>query len=265
MNSGFSFPNFTESELKSLNVRAELHGKDFVTAVDIGMTTVGTNQWLLMFGMGRYYGIYVPADATADEEPPQGELDGIEAVSPRPKLRYEAGEIDIPNEYKGVNVVFDYGAGGKSNIELFGNISKITADCHDGGSATYKWRFQVSGVDDKTVGKLSGLLRHKIKFTAMRSAEADNTQERIPEVKTHEGDAPALDKPKDATDTFIDGGAGEPDEATKRAIEKAKRFPAQAAKDAAAAAKKKASKVVPFKVKAGLAARKAQTKGRGPK
>lgn len=251
MHHGFSFSKFTEAEVKSLNVRAELHGKDFVPAIDLGLRITGSNRMLLMFGLGRYFGHYVPADAAADEEPPQAELDGIEPVSDRPKLRFDAGQITIPNEYKGVNVTIDYGSGGKSNIELFGNVNVLKADLHDGGSIDLQLRFQASGVDDKVIGKLGGLVRHKIQFTALRSAEADGTQEQLPGTKptVHSGADLLAQTPEDAL-----AHASTP--ATPKQLrdaERAARFPVAAKKTAA-------KKVVPFKTKAALAARKAAKK-----
>lgn len=248
MQPGFSFPNFTEAEIKSLNVRAELHGKDFVPAIDLGLRIKGSNRMLLMFGLGRYYGYFVPGDATADEEPPQAELDGIEAVSDRPKLRFNVESENLGIEYTGVNLVLDYGSGGKSNIELFGNVKKVNiAEFHDGGSITLEFTFQASGVDDKIVGKLSGLLRHKIKFTALRSAEAEGSQERIAEAEPGLKASPSADKatqkePEKALAEDSTPATPKQLAAAERAAEKAKRFPS-AAKNAAA------KKVVPLKSK----------------
>jgi len=253
----FSFPTMTEAEIKSINLRAETHGKDFVPAIDLGLRIKGSNRMLLMFGLGRFYGYFVPADAPADEEPMQEELDGMEAISDRPKLRFNVESEDLGIEYTGFNLVIDYGAGGKSNIELFGNIKKVKiAEFHDGGSITLEFTFQASGVDDKTVGKLSGLLRHKVKFTALRSAEADGTQEHLPGTESKAGgkDSPFKYSASDtgglvenatgrtATDLFVEGAApADPKAAAKaaREAERAAKFPT--------AAKKAAAKKVPAK------------------
>lgn len=254
----FSFPTMTEAEIKSINLRAETHGKDFVPAIDLGLRIKGSNRLLLMFGLGRFYGYFVPADAPADDEPTQEELDGMEAISDRPKLRFNVESEDLGIEYTGFNLVVDYGSGGKSNIELYGNIKKVKiAEFHDGGSITLEFTFQASGVDDKIVGKLSGLLRHKVKFTALRSAEADGTQEHLPGTKVHSGDdtGPVAD----ATDLFV-AGAEAAAPADPKATAKAAREAERAAKFPSAAKKAASKKVVPFKVKAALQARKVAKK-----
>lgn len=254
---GFAFPTFTAAQIKSLNVRAEMFGKDPIPAVDIGLRVTGSNEMLRMFGAGWLVGHYVPADAAVDDEPTQAELDGIEPASPRPKLRFAAGKISIPlADYKGINLVIDYGTGGKSNIELFGDANKFTADLKDGGTIELEFRFQASGLKDVSIGKLGGLVRHDVQITAMRSAEADGTQEKIPgteKPKVHSADdtGPA----KDATTTFIEGV-----KADAKADAKAAREAERAAKFPSAAKKAASKKVVPFKVKAALQARKAAKK-----
>lgn len=236
--SGFSFPTFTPASVKSMNCRAEMHGTDPVPAIDLGLRITGTNEMLRMFGVGWLIGHYVPADSDVDEEP---ELDGIEALSPRPKLRFAAGRIDIPTaEYSGVTLVIDYGLGGKSNIELFGDANKFSADLKDGGSIVLDFRFQVSGVKDSVIGKLGSLVRHDVQITALRSAEADGTQENIEDTKTKplefEAGAPPVDA-KDATQVFAETH-GKP--ASKKAA--AKKTPTKPAMKKAATKKTNGAK-----------------------
>ncbi len=248
MNPGFAFSTLTPATIQSMNVRSENHGSDHVPAIDLGLMVTGSNEMLRMFGVGWLVGHYIPADAENDDEP---ELDGIDPLTPRPKLRFQAGKIDIPlAEYVGVNLVIDYGIGGKSNIELFGDANKFKADLKDGGSIDLFFRFQASGLKGNVIGKLGELIKHGVKITALRSAEADGTQEKIPgteKPKVHSADdtGPA----KDATALFVDGAKA--DAKAKRAAEKATRFPAAAKKAAA-------KKVVLFKTKAALAARRAK-------
>lgn len=206
----FQLPKFTTVLLRSLNVRAEMHGSDPVPAVDIGFRLVGSNDLLLMFDRGLKPAFYVPV--TNDGAEP--ELDGIDPLTSMPQLR--STSIDMPisliRDYIGVNLVLDYGLGGKSNIELFGDLDNFKVNMKEGGTVEIDFRFQSSGIKDGPLGKLGGLIKHDVKITLMPSAEADGTQERVPGTspfKYTAGPGGIVDnnppKDKDATDLFVEG------------------------------------------------------------
>lgn len=229
MEQGFAFPTFTPATINSLNVRSENHGSDQVPAIDLRMMVTGSNEMLRMFGVGWLIGHYIPADVENDAEP---ELDGIDPMTPRPKLRFQAGKIDIPlAEYIGVNLVIDFGLGGRSNIELFGDANKFKADLRDGGSIDLSFRFQASGLKGTVIGKLGELIKHGVKITALRSTEADGTLESI-------DSAPVKPKVESKTPIQALTEAVDPKAAakSKREAERAQKFPVAAKK---AAAKKK--------------------------
>ena len=175
----FSLPMFTKVTLMHFAVRAELHGSDPVPAGDIRIRLSGSNKMLDMFEPGLRHALYRAADGADDDQP---DLDGVDPVSDTPALRSSliAMPIHLNREYPGRNVVLDYGMGGKSNIELSGDINSFKIDAKDGGSVDIDFRIQVSGLDEKALGRLGMLVKHNVEITIAASAEADNTQEQLP-------------------------------------------------------------------------------------
>lgn len=186
----FALLKFTNALLKSFNVRAEIHGTDPVPAGDIGLRITGSNKLLDLFDLtgGLRHQFYRRVLEEGEQENP--ELEGIDPVSDTPVLRNSM--IDMPihlgYEFIGRNVVIDYGLGGKSNIEIACDLNNFKVDMKDGGSVDIDFRVQVSGLEEKTLGKLGSLVKHDIKITIASSTEADNTQEKIPLPKVHIGE-----------------------------------------------------------------------------
>jgi len=231
----FALEKFTPVFLKSINVRAEMHGTEPVPAVDIYFVHVGSNDVLDQFDTGLKGIFYMPASGKSKTP----ELPGVEAATSMPQLRSTSIEMPVPlsREYLGRNLVIDFGLGGKSNIELSAcDVNAFKVNCQEGGTVETTFRVQASGLDEKSLGKISSLVKHDVKITLVASEASDNTQEVIPGTKK----AGKAEPVKNATDLFVEASAPAP---------------------AKPAAKKVAAKkVVPFKTKAALAAKKAKAK-----
>jgi len=214
----FTLPTFTTVLVKSVNIRAEVHGKEKVPAADIGFRLTCSNRALLMFDGGLLFGLYKPAGDGNEDEP---ELDGVEPVSERPMLRCPsiAMPIDLSREYVGRDIVIDYGMGGASNLNLNTcTIGAFKVDAKEGGTVDIDFRAQVSHLDPETLGALGCLVKHEVLMTLMSSPQSDNTQEQLPGAapKVHSAQGalivdPAADgKPTDPTGAFLDAHGEKP-------------------------------------------------------
>lgn len=207
----FTLPTFTTVLVKSVNIRAEVHGKEKVPAADIGFRLTCSNRALSMFDTGLLVGLYKPAN----EDDDQPDLDGVEPISERPMLRCPsiAMPIDLSREYVGRDIVIDYGMGGSSNLNLNTcTIGAFKVDAKEGGTVDIDFRAQVSHLDPETLGALGCLVKHDVLMTLMSSPQSDNTQEKLPgaapTVHSAQGalivDPDAGGKPTDATGMFLD-------------------------------------------------------------
>lgn len=225
----FSLLKFTQVLFKSINLRAELHGKDPIPAADIGFRLVGPNTLLDMFDTGLRHAFY--RAVTVEGEDPQPELDGVDPLTTTPELRTTS--IDMPvkliREYLGRNVIIDYGLGGKSNIDLPScDVNDFKVNMKEGGTVEIDFRVQVAGLDDKVVGKLGVLVKHDVKITVAASAQADGTQEQVPGTTPFkytvppEGGIVDTNPAKDATEVFIEANKVTPiDAKAQREAERA--------------------------------------------
>lgn len=248
----FSIEKFTTVQLVHVSVRAEMHGQEPVPALDIKFRLVGSNNLLSMFDSGLKSVLY-KAVSGPDDEP---ELDGIDPTTDMPELRSASIEmpISLNREYLGRNLVIDFGLGGKSNIELTScDVDTFKINAKEGGTVEIDFRVQASGVDEKALGKIGGLVKHDVKITLLASAEADGTLEKVPGTTPFKFTVPPeggivdnspTEGGKDATAAFLEANAPAAaplDAKAKREAERAARFP-NAAKRAAAAKKKPAAK-----------------------
>jgi hypothetical protein len=213
----FTLPTFTTVLVKSVNIRAEVHGKEKVPAADIGFLLTCSNSVLSMFDAGLLVGLYKPTEGDDD----QPDLDGVEPLSERPLLRCPsiAMPIDLNREYVGRNVVIDYGLGGSSNIELTTcTVGAFKVDAKEGGTVEIHFRVQVSSIDQAALGALGCLVKHEVQITLLSSPQADNTQEQLtgtaPKVHSAQGalivDPAADGKPADPTGAFLDAHGEKP-------------------------------------------------------
>lgn len=175
----FSLEHFTPALVRSVSHRMESHGKDLVPAVDIGLRLTLSNAVLDQFEKGLTKQQYKKASVKSTAEP---ELEGVDPIAELTELRTSMWEmpLDMRGELVGRNVVIDYGAGGKSNIELSCcNVNTFKADLKQGGSVDLDFRVQCSGINEKTAGQLVMLIKHQVNITMLSSPEADGTQEQI--------------------------------------------------------------------------------------
>lgn len=216
----FTLDKFTTVLVKSVNIRAEVHGKEKVPAADIGLRLTCSNSVLTMFDAGLLVGLYKPASEEEDDDQP--DLDGVDPPAERPVLRCPsiAMPIDLNREYVGRNVVIDYGLGGASNIELTTcTVGAFKVDAKEGGTVEINFRVQVSGIDKEALGVLGCLVKHDVQITLMSSPQADNTQEQLPQAgvnpfKLSVVDGKIVDNnptEPDATDMFLGEHAGDED------------------------------------------------------
>jgi hypothetical protein len=214
----FTLEKFTTVLVKSVNIRAEVHGKEKVPAADIGFRLTCSNQVLSMFDGGLLFGLYKPAIDGNEDEP---ELDGVEPVSERPMLRCPsiAMPIDLSREYVGRDIVIDYGMGGSSNLNLNTcTIGAFKVDAKEGGTVDIDFRAQVSHLDPETLGALGCLVKHDVLMTLMSSPQSDNTQEKLPGITppVHSAQGALIvdpaddDKPTDPTGAFLDAHGEKP-------------------------------------------------------
>lgn len=213
----FTLPTFTTVLVKSVNIRAEVHGNEKVPAADIGFRLTCSNRALSMFDAGLLVGLYKPVN----EDDDQPDLDGVEPISERPMLRCPsiAMPIDLSREYVGRDIVIDYGMGGSSNLKLNTcTIGAFKVDAKEGGTVDVDFRAQVSHLDPETLGALGCLVKHDVLMTLMSSPQSDNTQEKLPgtEPKVHSAQGvlivdPADEKnPNDPTGAFLDAHGVKP-------------------------------------------------------
>ena len=246
----FSLTRFTKVYIKSINVRAEMNGKDPVPAIDIGVVIQKcSNRILDLFDAGLRQTFYRPANPEDDVQPG---LDGVEPDTDTPVLRSSSilMPILLNKDYIGRNVVIDYGLGGKHNIEFSTcDVDHFKAFMYDNGCCDLEFRIQVSSVNEKALGKLGGLVKHSVEITLMSSPEADGTQEQIPGTETQAGlsfNTP-VDKPaeqKGPTEAFVES------ESAKAANAAIKKAAAESAKKPAAPASKTVAKKKPTSLKA---------------
>lgn len=160
----------TPAKLSSVNCRSEMHGKDAVPAVDLRLTFDASNSVLSMFDGWLLTALYHHAGPERNsDDPQQGEIEGVEAISDVPDLRMPnlAAPIRWSKEYSGYELTFDFGIGGKSNITLTDcEVNSVSFDPKQGGTVSTSVRVQCSkGLTEKILGKLATLVQHDVTFT----------------------------------------------------------------------------------------------------
>lgn len=158
----------------SYNARGEMHGDKPVPAFDLKLKFTAPNTLLTAFGEhlrdAFYWNNPTAAEAArkaAEASRAQGE---IEVPTPKPtsdlphlKLPQLAGPFALDFEQDGYCLIVDWGIGGKSNIEVKDvKVSDVSFNPLEGGSCSFEVRVSRSDADEKSRGKLSGLIKHKL-------------------------------------------------------------------------------------------------------
>lgn len=118
------------------------------------------NSWLTMFDGGLLSALYTK-NANSNT-PPQQPLDGMPAVSDRPNLTTMGqlvGNLHFPKlELTGYTLIFDYGVGGASNIELSDcKVDGFKVTAMEGGTVELEYRVETPKVPPHTLGDVATL------------------------------------------------------------------------------------------------------------
>jgi len=209
MPSQFAIAEMAKVKILNVNVRSELHGDEYVSAVDLSVQLSTSNHILSEFD-GHLRGMLYQKAKGADAQQ-QGQLEGVEPVTDMPQLRCTAIEqpIRLKSEYAGYTLTIDRGLGGGSNI-VVGDcaVNKVRADCKEGGTVDLGFRVQASNLKEDVIGKLATLIGCETSITLtppqQKQAPIDGT------VKAFDRDRARNNKGgKDATDTFVEQHGGQ--------------------------------------------------------
>lgn len=160
----FALNEFTPVRIRSVNIRAEMHGAEPVPAIDIGLTMKVSNNVLLDLDPPLKAMLYKAA-GELDDEP---ELDGVDPHSDMTELR--SVELVMPvaigREYTGMALEIDYGLGGKSNIKVGDcEANQFKVDALEGGTVEIDFRVQASGLEGPVLGQIGALVKHDVRVT----------------------------------------------------------------------------------------------------
>jgi len=228
----FLLTKYTPAYLRSVTVRAEMHGTEPVPALTLYLVQELPNTVLDMFDPNLRRMLYRAA-ADDEEQPP---LDGVDLASDTPTLRSQVlkGPFELASEYKGRNLTIEYG---RSGVGLMCDVDSFKFEPMVEGGIELEYRLQASGVDDSHRGKITGLLKHNInvKLEVSEAAEGPGPDLLTPLHQAKKLVVDTLAQAPDAGDIFAaTHGNGK---AAPKVTFKAKAG-AAAAKKAAAAAKK---------------------------
>lgn len=164
------FPDPTKAKLIDVNPRSEKHGPhELVPAIDLRFRVEAGNQVLAMFDPELLDALY--------EEGTQLQLDGVDRVSDRPKLRLPHLVMPLrwESESLGNDLTVDYGIGGKSNISLCGcKVHKHVLEAKEGGTCPVE--FTVSCTHDLTesvIGSLGAKVQHDVYIQLLPGQEVE--------------------------------------------------------------------------------------------
>lgn len=159
-----------KAKLANLNIRAEIHGEDFHTAVDLKFEMKVSNDVLSEFHPDLKSSLY----KKADENSGQPEL--IEDPGHLPSLKFPLlAPIKWNYEGAGYAAVLHYGVSGKDNIVMIDTeIDSFKFDCQDGGTVAVSFRV-IAHPDAVSVGRLSEMIQTEVSL----SLEPPSMEEQI--------------------------------------------------------------------------------------
>lgn len=95
----------------------------------------------------------------ANAETTQKTLEGVEPISDLPNLTpigEHIGRFTWAYKQTGCTLIYDYGTGGSSNIELKDvTVEALHITCKEGGTTTWQWKCEINDVDVAVFGKLA--------------------------------------------------------------------------------------------------------------
>jgi len=173
----YQVPEFKTAKICSVNTRSEKHGPEkLVPAVDVGITQTIPNTQLEELAPGLLHMLYKKA---SDQDDGQVGLDGVEAVSDFPVLRFpKMAPIKWAQIQESETFTISHGLGGASDIVLTEcKVSGFVITAKEGGSVELKYKVQsADGLDERTLGKLALLVQHEVPIKLV-SGESDDQQD----------------------------------------------------------------------------------------
>lgn len=200
----FEIEQYSPVKFSNMNTRAEKHGTESVTAVDLTFTMDKPNDVLSYFHGDLLSSMYTVHEKPADD---QAELDGVEAVSHFPNLRFpKMAPIKWDWKGAGYTLSIDYGLGADRALELEGlEVGKFVLDLKEGGTVEIKFQVQCnSGLTEQIIGKLAMMIGQEISIELHAPTTVEQTGAKFdPLFPDYKPDAPLT-----ATDVFLNGVAG---------------------------------------------------------
>lgn len=200
----FQIEDFKNVKMTNMNTRTEKHGVESVPAVDLNFSMDASNDVLSYFD-----GALLSAMYKRDEvDPEQEQLEGVEAVSNLPNLRFPK-MAPIKWDWKGAGyaLCIDYGLGAERGISLDGlEVGKFVLDLKEGGTVEVKFQVQCSkGLTEAIIGKLAMMIGQEVSISLTPPGSVEETGANFdPLFPDYKPDAPLT-----ATDVFLStvGGA----------------------------------------------------------
>lgn len=149
----FELPKWTTLKIEHVNLRKEKHGKDASErAIDIKVSMTGSNQLLELFHSKLRQKLVYNRARENGENAIQHDPEVLPNVL-FPQLKQpHKWDVKVSN----CVVVFDYGTGGASNIDLAGcKVGPFEFTVLEGGSCRITWPIQVTDFADGVLDKLS--------------------------------------------------------------------------------------------------------------
>lgn len=201
----FEFAQPTSVKLTHINVRAEKHGDESATALDLKFTRTDGNSVLALFHPKLQKALYWRSKDTES----QGSIEGVEQILP--DLRFpELGTLVWDSEMT-ARLVIEYGIADKMLFSPV-RVNAFRIDCSQGGSVEVTFRVQTSNIPEGALDKLSHQLDGEIKIVLTPSeepkpeviAKKSKTPKGPKGDKASQGEWPFPEDAPSATDKFLE-------------------------------------------------------------
>lgn len=150
-----------KAKLANLNLRAELHGEEHVTAADLTIKATVSNDTLSEFHPSLKSAFYQKGDEA------QGELIDDPGHLPAIKFPNLGQPLKWDQTFEGYETTVHFGIGGPSDVVLTDcKVDSFKFDCKDGGSIEIMFRIQAHPSAEQ-IGKLSGLIQNDIELSLL--------------------------------------------------------------------------------------------------
>lgn len=199
----FEIEDYSPVKFTNMNTRAEKHGPESITAVDLTFTMDKPNDVLSYFHGDLLQSMYTVHEQPDDE---QESLEGVEKISHLPNLRFpKMAPIKWDWRGAGYTLGIDYGLGADRALELEGlEVGKFVLDLKEGGTVEIKFQVQCNtGLTEAIIGKLAMMIGQEISITLLAPTTVEQTGAKFDDEPLFPGYVP--DAPLTATDVFLSG------------------------------------------------------------